>query len=55
MVSDVGGGVMLLVVLSEPVERSLPFPHDEKTLAIAIINIILFTMDLFLVTKWKVV
>ena len=39
--SDVGGGVMLLVV-SELAELSLPFPQDVKTLAIATINNILF-------------
>ena len=54
-VSDVGGGLMLLVVsellvLSELAEVSLPFPQDMKTQAIAMINNIFFIIDLFVFT-----
>ena len=45
LVSDVGGGVMLSVVLSELVELLLSFPQDMKTLAIAIIKTIFFIMN----------
>jgi len=46
LLSDVGGGVILSVVLSELVELSLLFPQDVKTHIVAIINTILFIMDL---------
>ena len=59
VVSDVGGGLMLLVVselvvLSELMELSLPFPQDGKTPPIAMINNIFFIMDLFFVAATTV-
>jgi len=54
VVSEVGGGVMLLVVVSEPVELSLPLPQDAKVPAIVTINNIFFIMDLFFVTATTV-
>ena len=43
--SRVGGGVVLLIVLSALVELSLPFPQPAKNPAIATINNFFFIMD----------
>ena len=58
VVSDVGGGLMLLVVselvLSELMELSLPFPQEVKTAAITMNNNIFFIINLFFFTATTV-
>jgi hypothetical protein len=52
--SAVGGGVMLVAVLSELLELSLLFPQAVKTPAIATVTYNFFIIDLWVVVDFYV-